>query len=332
MEYKEYYQILGVPTSASEKEIRSAYRRLARQFHPDVNPGNAEAEQRFKEINEAYEVLADAERRRRYDILGERWQEYETWIRAHQAGQAPPPPPPEEWLAQLRAPAGAGRTDYRTLSEDDLQDLFGGESPFSDFFHGFFDGGRGRGAGQAGMRRGADIEQSIEVTLAEAYRGTTRVLRLPGTDGSTQRLEARIPAGVDTGSVVRLAGQGQPGRGGGPAGDLYLVVSVRPDPRFERRGDDLVTRVQVPLATMLLGGEVRVPTPDGRMLALRIPAETPDGRRFRLRGQGMPRLDTSAQHGDLYAEVHVALPTGLSPRQREVLAQVGQAEVESAVG
>ena len=323
-----------MPKTADEKQIRSAYRRLARQYHPDVNPGNKEAEQRFKEINEAYEVLSDPERRKRYDILGERWQEYENWLRAHEAGQAPPPPPPEEFLARTRAAAGAGRagrTEYRTLSEEDLQDLFGGEEPFSDFFHTFF-GGAPRGADRSRPRRGAHVEQPVEVTLAEAYRGTTRLLSLTGPDGTARRLEVRIPPGVEDGSVVRLAGQGLPGTAGDPAGDLYLIVTVQPDPRFERQGDDLHTRVSVPLTTMLLGGEVLVPTPDGRNLALRIPAESPDGRVFRLARQGMPALGRPEQRGDLYAEVHVALPQRLTPRQRELLEQLARSETAAAAG
>ncbi|MER3419658.1 MAG: molecular chaperone DnaJ [Chloroflexota bacterium] len=323
VEYKDYYQILGVPRTATEQEIRSAYRRLARQYHPDVNPGNKDAEAKFKEINEAYEVLSDPERRRRYDLLGERWQEYETWLRAHQAGQAPPPPPPEEFLAQMRAAAGAtGRGGYRTLTEEDLLDLFGGEEPFSEFFQTFFGGAPRR---PRGPRRGADVERPIDVTLAEAYRGATRTVVLTLPDGTTRRLEVRIPPGIDTGQTIRLAGQGLPGSGGGPPGDLFLVVRVQPDPRFERRGVDLYTRAAIPLATMLLGGETTVTTPDGRTLALRIPPETADGRVFRLRGQGMPRLDRPDERGDLYVEAHVVLPERLTPRQRELIEQLARA-------
>ena len=336
MEYKDYYRILGVAKTATEKELRSAYRKLARQFHPDVNPNNKEAEDRFKEINEAYEVLSDTERRKRYDLLGERWQEYESWLRAHQAGQAPAPPPPEEFLARSRggpSPAGgqrAGRSEYRTLSEDDLRDLFGDEDPFSDFFNTYFGGDAPREASRSRSRRPARVEQQIDVSLADAYRGASVVLALTDPDGSTRRIEVKIPAGVDTGSRIRLAGQGVPGARGGAAGDLYLIVNVLPDPRFDRRGDDLYTRVHAPLMTMLLGGEISVTPPDGKKLALRIPQETQDGRSFRLRGQGMPRLDRPGQRGDLFAEVHVSLPQGLTARQRDLLRQLDHAEPAEA--
>ena len=287
MEYKDYYRILGVPKSASEKELRSAYRKLARQYHPDVNPGNSEAEQRFKEINEAYEVLADAERRKRYDVLGERWQEYEAWVRAHEGSQAPAPPSPEEFLAQTRAAAGGGPAGYRTLSEEDLQDLFGDASPFSDFFYDFVAGGR-RGAHRTGPRRGAHLEQPVDVTLAEAYRGATRTLTPAGADGAPRRLEVHIPPGVDTGSTIRLAGQGVPGENGGPPGDLYVVVRVRPDPRFERRGADLHTRVRVPLGRMLLGAELLGPKPDGGAWRCACPRRRRTGARSASRGRGCP--------------------------------------------
>ncbi len=324
MEYQDYYAVLGVPKTATEKEIRQAYRRLARQYHPDVNPGNKEAEERFKRINEAYEVLSDPEKRKLYDQLGARWKEYEQWQRAQQA--AGRQVRPEDFAAFVGQAPGAGRYEYRTFTEEDLQDLFGEESPFSDFFETFFGRGRARAARAPRPRPGADLEQPVEVTLAEAYRGTSRLLTLRLPDGQTRRLEVRIPPGVDDGSRVRIAGQGLPGQAGGPPGDLYVVVAVRPDPRFERRGDDLYHRVAAPLAVLLLGGEVRVPTPDGRTLALTVPAGTPDGRVFRLRGQGMPRLGQPDQRGDLHVEVHVRLPERLSPRQRELLEEFARLE------
>jgi DnaJ-class molecular chaperone len=327
MEYQDYYAILGVPKTASEQEIRSAYRKLARQHHPDVNPGNKEAEERFKRINEAYEVLSDPEKRKKYDELGPRWWEYEQWQRAQQAAGARGEPFDWEGFADQR-PGGA-RYEYRTVSEEDLRDLFGEEAPFSDFFETFFGGRAGR---RPRPRAGADLEHPVEVTLEEAYRGTTRLLTLQTPDGQTRRLEVKIPPGVADGSRVRVAGQGLPGQAGGPAGDLYLVISVRPDPRFERRGDDLHTRIEIPLTALLLGGEARVPTPDGRTLALTIPAETQDGRVFRLRGQGMPRPGRPEQRGDLHAEVHARLPERLSPRQRELLEELARLEAGATTG
>ena len=189
----------------------------------------------------------------------------------------------------------------------------------------------GASAGRAARPgRGFDLESEVEVSFAEAYRGTTRTLELQQADGSSRRLEVKIPPGVVDGSRVRIAGQGAPGRSGGPAGDLYLVTSVASDARFERVGDDVHTRVSAPLTALLLGGEVHVPTPDGRRLALKIPAETQDGRVFRLRGQGMPHLGRPEQRGDLHAEVHVHLPERLSARERELLEEFGRAQAESA--
>jgi curved DNA-binding protein len=193
----------------------------------------------------------------------------------------------------------------------------------------------GRGARAARgprPRAGADLEQPVEITLADAYRGTTMQLEMRAPDGGTRRIEVRIPPGVRTGSRIRVSGQGSPGQGGAPAGDIYLVVTVAPDPRFERRGDDLHTEVRAPLEALLLGGEARVPTPDGRTLALSIPAHTQDGRVFRLRGQGMPRLDAPNARGDLHAEVHARLPERLSPRQRELIEEFARLGADATDG
>ncbi len=321
VDYKDYYKILGVNKNATEKEIRSAYRKLARQHHPDVNPGDKAAEDRFKEINEANEVLSDPEKRKKYDELSEYYQQYGRMPGSFAGG-----------------PAGrdGARYEYRTINPEDLNDLFGGQSPFSDFFEQFFGssfagagnsgfpnvGGRtGAGAGTAGRARqratmGQDIESQVEVTLAEAYSGATRVFELTDADGSTKRIEVKIPAGVDEGSRIRIAGQGAPGTAG--RGNLYLVVHIVPDARFTREGTTLRTTVDVPLAVAMLGGQAHVTTPDGRRLALRIPPETANGKSFRLRGQGMPQLGQPDQRGDLYAEVSVALPTHLNDEQRRL--------------
>ena len=338
MEFQDYYAVLGVPKTATEKQVRTAYRKLARQHHPDVNPGNQEAEDRFKQINEAYEVLSDPDKRKKYDEVGSHWREYEQWQRTQGAAGGTQPSDWEGFGAQ--GPGGV-RYEYRTVDAEDLRDMFGDESPFSDFFQSMFGEGSGTQSGRRGRaaraprpRAGADLEQPVEVSLADAYRGTPMQLELRGADGTTRRLEVKIPAGVRTGSRVRVRGQGSPGQGGAPAGDIYLVVTVAPDPRFERRGDDLHTQIRVPVETLLLGGEAQVPTPDGRTLALSIPPGTQDGRVFRLRGQGMPRLGTSNVRGDLHAEVHATLPERLSRRQRELIqefARSGAATTDGAV-
>ena len=326
--------MLGVPRTATEKEIRSAYRKLARVHHPDVNPGNSEAETRFKQINEAYEVLSDAEKRAKYDQLGARWRDYEQAQRA--AGAAGSEPFDWSGFAGGAGPGGGVRYEYRTTGEEDLRDLFGDESPFSDFFETFFSsssGGRAAAGGPSRRARrprgGSDAEYPLEISLADAYKGTTVTLALQGQDGTTKRIEVNVPPGVRNGSRIRVAGKGGEGDAGAAAGDLYLVVALKPDPRFELRGNDLYTEVRVPVTTMLLGGEAHVTTPDVRTLALTIPGRTQDGRRFRLRGQGMPSLGKSPK-GDLHAEVHAQLPERLSERERELIEELARAGAGTA--
>jgi curved DNA-binding protein len=312
MEYKDYYRTLGVSKSATEKEIKAAYRRLARKHHPDVNPGSKEAEARFKEVNEAYEVLGDKEKRKRYDELGANWS-------AFGRGAGPTP----GW------PRGGVRIDFEDL---------GGGSGFSDFFKTFFGGagfggttpfGGGRGASPFGGGTGfgveegfnsapaSDAEGEVELTLSEVLRGTTREV---GVEGSKRRVEVKIPPGVRDGSRVRIAGEG--GRGaGGRRGDLYLRVRLAPDPTFERRGDDLSTTVRVPLTVAVLGGEVQVTTLEGPV-GIKIPPGTPAGQVFRLRGHGLPRLGEKGARGDLLASLAVDLPRSLTPRQKELFEEL----------
>ena len=284
---KDYYKILGVDRRASEREIKQAYRRLARQYHPDVNPGDRSAEEKFKQINEAYEVLSDKENRKKYDKYGDNWQ-YADQFEQAQRQQAP------GWDFNRGGP----RVFY---SEGDFGSIF------DDLLRGF-----STGRGQAQPRRARSQEHPVEVTLEEAYRGTTRTLSF--ADG--KRLEVKVPAGVRTGSRVRLAGKGARG------GDLYLKVTVKPHPTFERRGDDLLVGVSVPLVTAMLGGEAQVPTLKGKV-ALKIPPETQNGRTFRLAGQGMPHLGNSSR-GDLMARVRVVLPDKLSAREKELFKQLGE--------
>jgi curved DNA-binding protein len=309
---RDYYEILGVPRTAGDKEINSAFRKLARQHHPDVNPNDPAAAERFKEINEAREVLTDPEKRRRYDQLGPDWQRYEA---AQQAG------------ASGAGPFGqGGRVEYRTVDPQDMEDLFGSDSPFSDFYHDLFGaarGARGSRGFDAGPQPGDDIESETTITLEEAFRGTTRALEIQTASG-TRRVEVKIPPGVADGSRVRVAGQGAPGRDGGQRGDLYLRVHVRPHPTFRREGDDLFVTVQVPLDVALLGGEVMVPTLRGTPVALRIPAGTQNDARLRLRGLGMPRIRGEGS-GDLYAQVDVRLPVPLPPELRELAEKLRQA-------
>ncbi len=319
---KDYYNILGVSRNASEREIKQAYRRLARQYHPDVNPGDKSAEAKFKEIKEAHEVLSDKKKRKKYDQFGDQWQYADQFAQA-QRQQTP------FWDFSQ---AGAQRFHFE---EADLGSLF------DDLFRG---GTRSR---RVRPRRGQDIEHPVELTLEEAYhgakrtialqsekpcsgcKGTGQIQRLPcsvcqgsGVVSSVKRLEVKIPPGVKDGSRVRIAGKGGPGYAGGASGDLYLLVSVRLHRLFERRGDDLHVEVLVPLTVAVLGGEVMVPSLKGK-LALKIPPETQNGRTFRLTDQGMPHLGDSI-HGDLLAKVSIVLPTKLSAEERKLFEQLSQ--------
>jgi curved DNA-binding protein len=312
VDYKDYYKILGVSKSADQKEVRQAYRKLARKYHPDVNPGDTAAEDKFKEMNEANEVLSDPEKRKQYDEMSTYYQQYGQWPGAGGTGGT---------TRDGGAYTGGQQRQYRPVNEEDLHDIFGDQSPFSDFFETYFsdshapDGRVAPGSGRR-QRAGQDIEAGVEVSLNEAYRGTTRAFELTEQNGMTRRLEVKIPAGVDEGARIRIAGQGAQGTAG--RGDLYLRVHMLPDPEFTREGNDLRIHIDVPLAVAMLGGETHVATPDGRRLMLRIPAETSNGRAFRLRGQGMVHLGQPEQRGDLFAEVTVVLPKQLSAEQRRL--------------
>jgi curved DNA-binding protein len=303
MEYKDYYRTLGVSKSATEKEIKSAYRKLAQKYHPDRNPGDKRAEDKFKEINEAYEVLGDSQKRAKYDRLGA---SYAQWERAGRPGGGFDF---SQWTGGM---SGGTRVEYR-----DLNDLFGGGS-FSDFFNSLFGGG---GFSETTTRtsprrlRGEDMEQPVEISLEEAYRGTTRTL-----SKGERHLEVKIPAGARTGTKVRVSGEGGTGQ---VAGDLYLVVNVRPHARFRREGDDLHVDVPIELYTALLGGEARVPTLAERGdVVLTIPPETQSGKTFRLSGKGMPKLRQPGEHGDLYAHAVIRIPTHLTDEERKLIMQL----------
>lgn len=317
---KDYYSILGVKKDASESEIKQSYRKLARKHHPDVNPGDKSAEAKFKEINEAYEVLSDKEKRKKYDQYGDQWQQADQFARA--AGQQ-----------GFYRDSGRGGAQPLHFEEGDVESLF------SDLFR--------TGTRQPRSRRGHDIEYPLEISLEEAYQGASRILHLEGeqacpsckgtgriqkvmcatcrgsgTVAGVKQLEVKIPPGVDNGSRVRIAGKGQPGYGGSSSGDLYLVISIRPHHLFERKNDDLYAEVVVSLTAAVLGGEVEVPTLKGK-LALKIPPETQNGRAFRLAGQGMPHMNNSSR-GDLLAKVKVVLPTELSREEKRLFEQFRQ--------
>ena len=327
---KDYYSILGVSRGAPDRDIKAAYRKLARKYHPDVNPGDKSAEAKFKEINEAYEVLSDPEKRRKYDQYGADFENAEAFARARQQARQ-----------QYTSYGRGGGTPFTTFETSDMGDL---NEVLEGLFRGFGGTAGTRTGARRAARRGEDIQHPVEVSLEEAFNGTKRVLDLQtesvcpacqgtgrvrngvcqqcGGQGRTikpRRLEVKIPAGVRDGSKVRIAGEGNPGVGG-PNGDLYLIIKVAPHPLFKREGDDLVVDVPVPLTTAVLGGEIQVPTLKGSKLALKIPPETQNGKVFRLTGQGMPRLNGTAR-GDMLARVSVVLPTNLSEKERRLFEQ-----------
>jgi DnaJ-class molecular chaperone len=324
VKFRDYYEVLGVARTVSADEIKKAYRKLARKYHPDVNPGDKSAEEKFKELNEAYEVLSDPEKRKRYDQLGANWK----------AGADFTPPP--DWAD------GRGREGAR--GGFDFSEIFGeggSQSGFSDFFEAFFSSGRGARAGAGFAMRGSDVEAEISLTLEEAHRGVTRTITIEAAErcpdcggsgikdkqtcptcrgrGSIRRpksLEVNIPAGVRDGSVIRLAGQGEPGVGNAQAGDLFLRVRIKPHSLFSLVGDDDI-QVELPIAPWEagLGAKVSVATLDGPV-EMTIPPGAQGGQRLRLRGQGLNRR--RGGRGDEYVKLKIVIPPKLTHKEREL--------------
>jgi len=320
MDFKDYYATLGVPRTASDSDIKRAYRKLARKFHPDLNPGDKAAEAKFKEVNEANEVLGDPEKRKKYDELGANWRQYE-----QAQAQGGGPGAGAGWSGPFPGTGSGGGATYRTMTPEEMNEMFGGggggADPFSDFFHRFFGQGGAsdaseRTTGRARPRRGQDVESPVDLTLEEALSGTSRRVTVTH-DGSSRTVEVRIPAGVKDGARVRATGEGEPAPHGGTAGDLFLTIHLLAHDRFERRGQDLYTKISVPVPTAVLGGEASVPTLGGSTIRLKIPELTRSGRIFRLRGQGMPTVGKPDERGDLYATVEIAIPSRLSADERQ---------------
>jgi len=284
MEYKDYYAMLGVEKNTTPEDIKKAYRKLARKYHPDVNPGNEAAERQFAEINEAHEVLTDPERRAKYDRLEVSW-------RTHQLADDRQDFDWDQWVTD---------TGVRL---DDGEDSTDQDSGFSEFFDTIF---KDIGTAPDAPFAGQDYSQEIEVSLEEAFSGTSRILRIGG-----RRIQVSIPKGAKTGTKIRVRGEGPAGRGGGPKGDLYLEIKVTPHPTFEQVGTDLYLELPIDLYTAVLGGEAMVPMLKGK-IKLRIPPETHSGRTFRLKGLGMPSLKNAEERGDLFAKVMIRVPENLT--------------------
>ena len=305
---KDYYEVLGVKRGASDDEIKKAYRKLARKFHPDLNPGDKTAEAQFKQLQEAYDVLSNAEDRKLYDEYGENW-------RAVKAGAGVPPPPPQGG----QRPGGFDFNDF-----DFGRFSSGGGGGGFDIFEELFGGTRGRGGPRQG--RGRDVEAELELSLEEAHRGGRRTLQMQNAE---KTIDVNIPAGVRDGSTVRLAGQGGPGANGSEPGDLYLHIRLRPHPMFTVKGDDL--EVELPLAPWeaVLGANVEAPTLDGKV-GVKVPAGARSGQRLRLRGQGLNKR--SGGRGDEYVRVKIVVPKEVSAEERrlyEELKRVSQFNARS---
>ena len=311
VQFRDYYETLGVSKSATEDEIKSAFRKLARKHHPDVAKDKKAAEERFKQINEAYEVLSDPEKRRKYDQLGANW---------NQPGGFQPPP---EWGGQ----PGGGFHQWSGDGGRGVEFEFGGTG-FSDFFEAFFGGGRGRsafggfGGREATAERGADVEADILVTLEEALHGSTRTvsLRRAGSN-KVEKYQVKIPRGVHEGQRIRLVGQGEVGARGGRSGDLFLRVRLAKHPDFSVEGSDLIHEVKIAPWQAVLGTELKLPTLEGNV-RLKIPPGTQGGQRFRLRERGLPGI--SGQRGALYVIAQIQIPKKLSEREREIWSQLGK--------
>jgi len=305
MEYKDYYKALGVEKTATAEQIKKAYRKLARQHHPDVNPNDPEAERKFKEVNEANEVLSDADKRKKYDQLGADWQRYEQ----QGAGRGP---------AGGRGTPGGGGFDWSQYAQDGGGGRpFGDESgDFSDFFGSIFGNMGGSGGRSARPGAGQDYQAELELGLEEAYQGGPRTITVNG-----KNLRLNVKPGVADGQTIRLRGQGGPGRNGGPDGALLLTFRLAPDARYARTGNDLTQDVPVDLYTALLGGEQTVATL-GSPVKIKIKPETPSGTRLRLRGKGFPVYDQAGQFGDLYLRLTIALPQHLTDEEKELFGQL----------
>lgn len=298
MEYQDYYKTLGVERSADADEIKKTYRKLAMQYHPDKNPGDKEAEEKFKQINEAYQVLSDVDKRAHYDQLGSA---YHTWEKGGGRGGF-------EWEDWSRGAPGGMNVEF----EGDLGDLFGGG--FSDFFGQMFGGMGGFSPGGQRQTRGRpqSYEMEMMISLQEAFAGSARQVKI-----NERRFEVKVPKGARTGTKLRLKGAGPNNS------DVYLVVKISDDPRFERKKDNLYTDILIDLFTAVLGGEIQVPTLSGAVV-LSIPAGTQPGQTFRLKGRGMPNLKNGSKSGDLYANIQVELPTQLSAEEKELFEQLAQ--------
>jgi curved DNA-binding protein len=311
VDYKDYYKILGVEKTASKEDIKKQYRKLARKFHPDVNPNNKEAEEKFKDISEAYDVLSDDEKRKKYDAFGADWNRYQ------QAGDAQGD---FDWSKYTQQGGRGGYTQY----EGNMDDFFGGAGGFSDFFSTLFGGAAGPGAsgqrtrGRAGGMsfKGQDYNAELHLTLQEAFEGTKKTV---GIDGKNLRIT--IHPGVEDGQTIRLKGSGAPGIQGGENGDLYITLRIHPDPVYTRKGNDLFMDAPISLYKAMLGGEAVIETLSGQV-KIKIKPETKNGTTLRLKGKGFPAYRQQGIAGDLYIKINLQIPENLTDKEKELFQQL----------
>lgn len=302
MAFIDYYKVLGIDKNATEKDIKSAYRKLARKYHPDVNPNDAEAEKQFKQVNEANEVLSDPEKRKKYDKYGENWQHGEAYEQARQQQQ------------QQRGYAyeGGSAQDFGSF------DFGGGGGDFSDFFSSMFGGGGGKSSRQSARYRGQDFNAELQLDLRDVMESKKQTLTVNG-----KNIRLTIPAGIENGQTIKIAGHGGPGANGAPAGDLYITFNIPHDPEFKRSGSDLHKTLNIDLYTAVLGGEITADTLTGKV-KLKVAPGTQNNTKVKLKGKGMPVYKKEGQHGDLYLTYNITLPTKLTDKQRELFEELAK--------
>jgi curved DNA-binding protein len=302
MAFIDYYKILGLDKKASDKDIKSAYRKLARKYHPDLNPNDAEANKKFQQLNEANEVLSDPEKRKKYDQYGENWEHGEAYEQ------------------QARAQQQSRQQSYGGAQGFDFEGFGGGEGgDFSDFFQSMFGGAGGaRSSRQQSRYRGQDYNAELQLSLQDVIETQKQTITVNG-----KNLRITIPAGVENGQTIKITGHGGPGVNGGPAGDLFIKFSVTNDPRFKRNGNDLYNTIKLNLYTAVLGGEITAETLTGKV-KLKVPAETQNGTKVKLKGKGMPVYKKEGQFGDLYLTYEIEIPTNLTDKQKQLFEELAK--------
>ncbi|MDB5029893.1 J domain-containing protein [Mucilaginibacter sp.] len=300
MAFIDYYQVLGVTKTATDKDIKNAYRKLARKYHPDLNPDNSEAHKKFQQLNEANEVLSDAEKRKKYDQYGEHWQHGGQYEQAHQ-----------QQRRQQHDFGGGGRQAF------DFEGFGSGGNDFSDFFQSMFGGGGGGQRRQA-KYRGQDYNAELHLNLKEASETHKQTLTVNG-----KNIRITIPAGVENGQTIKITGHGGPGANGGPGGDLYIKFFVADDHRFKRKGSDLYSTVKLDLYTAILGGEITVETLTGKV-KVKVKPETQNGTKVKLKGKGLPLYKKEGDFGDLYITYELQLPTNLTEKQKQLFEELAK--------